>query len=50
MECSLSSDEGEFVELKAYIQKDKIAEINNQSSYLKKLRKNDKNKTQSKKK
>lgn len=37
MECSLSRDEGEFVEVKTYIQKDRRSEINNQSSYTEKL-------------
>lgn len=34
---------GEFIELKAYIQNEKRSQINNQSSYLEKLGKKDKN-------
>ena len=37
VECSLSRDEGEYVEVKTYIQKDRRSETNNQSSYPEKL-------------
>lgn len=49
MECSLSSDDGGFVKLKTYIQKDKRSEINNQSPYLEKLEKKDKNEPKARK-
>lgn len=50
MECSLSRDEGEFVEIKTYILKDRRSEINNQSFYPENLEQKHKDEPKSKKK